>query len=425
MSDRREPRISVGLVDGAKSIELSLHGYQHAGGGPIDDGAHELKADAGHTLHVVPRSPESFFRIATTIGIDFHWQQRETQSFHGGLRVERDGDRLIAINDVPLETYLSSVICSEMNAASPPESLRAHSVISRSWLLAQIAPQPQRDGPAPGPGEHIKWYDRQAHQRFDVCADDHCQRYQGITRIANETAAEAVRVTRGMVLLHGGKVADARYYKCCGAVVESYRAAWHDEDVPYLVPLFDGPDESLPKPPLTEERAFRAFIDSPPDAFCNCNDTRILDTILPTYDRKTPDFYRWTVRLGHEDAARLIKEKLGFDFGRITALEPVERAVSGRLVKLGIRGDKGSIVIGKELEIRRALSKSHLYSSAFLVETEGPSDRPDTFILRGAGWGHGVGLCQIGAAVMATRGYDHRKILAHYYPNTTLESLYD
>jgi stage II sporulation protein D len=427
MNDRREPKISVGLIDGAKTINLSLHGgYQRADGSAIDDGEYELSAAAASTFSVLPRSTESFFRIERTIGIDFHWQQRELQSFRGGLRVELDRDRgLIAINDVPLETYLTSVACSEMNAASPPDLLRAHTIISRSWLLAQIGPQPQRRGPAPGPGEHIKWYDRQAHQRFDVCADDHCQRYQGITRIANEVVANLIRETRGKVLLHNGQVADARYSKCCGGVVEGYRAAWHDEDVPYLVPLFDGPDQSLPARPLTEEAAFRAFIESPPQAFCNCDDTQILDTILPSYDRKTFDFYRWVVRLDAEEAARLIEEKAGFKFGRILALEPVERAISGRLVKLRIRGEQGSIVIGKELEIRRSLSKSHLYSSAFLVDTEGPAERPETFILRGAGWGHGVGLCQIGAAVMATQSYDHAQILAHYYPNTTLESLYE
>jgi peptidoglycan hydrolase-like amidase len=428
MSGRKEPQIAVGLVDGAKSIKLSLHGgYRKADGGAIEDGDYTLSADAATPFHVVPRSSkDSFFRIETTIGIDFHWQQRELQSFRGSLRVERDGDRgLVAINDVPLETYLSSVICSEMNADSPLDLLRAHAIISRSWLLAQIGPQPKRSGPSSGPGEHIRWYDREAHRRFDVCADDHCQRYQGITRIASPVVADAVRATWGLVLLHDGQVADARFSKCCGGVTEAYRAAWHDEDVAYLQPVFDGPDPRLLEPPLTDERAARAFIDNPPDAFCRCDDTRILDAILPSYDRKTPDFYRWRVRLEADEAGRLVKEKLGFDFGRITVLEPVARATSGRLVKLRIGGEKGSIVIGKELEIRRALSKSHLYSSAFVVDTEGPALRPEAFILRGAGWGHGVGLCQIGAAVMATRGYAHPQILAHYYPNTTLEPLYD
>ena len=237
--------------------------------------------------------------------------------------------------------------------------------------------------------------------------------------------AESVRATRGRVLLHQGKVADARFSKCCGGVTEAYRSAWHDEDVPYLIPLFDGPDPSLPTEPLKEESAARAFIERPPAAFCNCDDTRILDAILPSYDRKTPDFFRWKVRLTAEEATRLVEEKLGLRFGRLTALDPVERATSGRLVKLRLTGEQGSIVIGKELEIRRALSKSHLYSSAFVVDVEGPRQRPEAFLLHGAGWGHGVGLCQIGAAVMATRRYGHEQILAHYYPNTTLESLYD
>jgi peptidoglycan hydrolase-like amidase len=442
MNDRREPQIAVGLIDGAKSIKLSLHGgYQGAGGSALDDGEYELSFAPGEVriakeggpargeaaLHLAPRSrAESFFRIETTIGIDFHWQQRELQSFRGGLRVELDGDRgLVAINDVPLETYLSSVICSEMNAASPADLLRAHAIISRSWLLAQIAPQPKRPGSSQAQGEHIRWYDREAHRRFDVCADDHCQRYQGISRIASPVVADSVRATRGLVILHRGEVADARFSKCCGGVTEAYRSAWHDEDVPYLIPVFDGPDPRLPARSLTEEGAARAFIETPPDAFCRCDDSRILDAILPSYDRKTPDFFRWSVRLGAEEAGRLVEEKLGFSFGRITALEPVERATSGRLVKLRIRGERGSIVIGKELEIRRALSKSHLYSSAFVVDPEGPTARPEAFILRGAGWGHGVGLCQIGAAVMANRGYGHEQILAHYYANTTLERQYD
>jgi peptidoglycan hydrolase-like amidase len=456
MKDRREPKIAVGLIDGAKSIRLSLHGgYERADATgactPMDDGEHELTAASGE-LHLVPRSPaESFFRIETTIGIDFHWQQRELQSFHGGLRVEVDGERgLVAINDVPLETYLTSVICSEMNAASPPDLLRAHAIISRSWLLAQIGPPPDGfgslsaregrashdEGPvkpvrstpeaAAGPGEQIKWYDREAHRRFDVCADDHCQRYQGITRIATSIVADALRSTRGMVLLHRGRVADARYAKCCGGVTEAYRAAWHDEDVPYLVPIFDGPDPRLPARSLTEEEAARAFIETPPaGAFCRCDDTKILDAILPRYDRNTLDFFRWTVRLGAEEATELVDKKIGVNVGRIIMLEGVERGPSGRLIKLRIRGERGSIVIGKELEIRRALSKTHLYSSAFVVDVEGPPERPEAFVLRGAGWGHGVGLCQIGAAVMGTRGYSHQQILAHYYPNTTLGSIYD
>ncbi len=326
---------------------------------------------------------------------------------------------------MPLEAYLTSVICSEMSASSPPELLRAHAVISRSWLLAQVR-QVLRGEPPPvaSENERVIWYDREAHLDFDVCADDHCQRYQGLQRVASPEVEAAIAATRGLVLSHAGEVCDARFSKCCGGVVEDYRVAWHDLAVPYLVSLRDADDRSLPDPLMTDEAIVRRFIESPPEAHCNCDDEAILDAILPSHDRSTADFFRWEVRLGAVEAGALVRDKIGVDLGRLLALEPVERGLSGRLIKLRLRGEKGELVLGKELEIRRALSSSHLYSSAFVVDVEGPAERPETFVLHGAGWGHGVGLCQIGAAVMATRGQDHTAILAHYYPGTALERWY-
>ncbi|NJD10964.1 MAG: SpoIID/LytB domain-containing protein [Gemmatimonadetes bacterium] len=434
-----EPTISVGLIQAVPYIVIRTAGeFIGAGGAIIADGDYHITRDgdrvavtgmiasSGPDWSASPRLAErGRFSLETTIGIDFHWEQRECQSFSGGLRVIPSGDHLLTvINDVPLETYLASVICSEMSSTSAPDLARAHAVIARSWLLAQM----ERRGhvPAATPpgrplvgGEWIRWYDRESHTDFDVCADDHCQRYQGTDRIDNPRVLEAIRQTRGQVLTFQGTICDARYSKCCGGVSEDFRAAWGDEQVPYLVPVRDYPSESLPSPPLSEEAAARAWIESTPRAWCHCTDNALLDTFLPSYDRLTHDFYRWTVRLEAEMAGHLVRDKLGVDLGRITALEPLERGRSGRIVRLRIVGEQGAITIGKELEIRRALSPKHLYSSAFVVDRDG-----DAFILKGAGWGHGVGLCQIGAAVMAAKIYSYADILAHYYPGATLETLY-
>ena len=255
-------------------------------------------------------------------------------------------------------------------------------------------------------------------------ADDHCQRYQGTGRVDSPDVAQAIAETRGQVLTFGGQVCDARFSKCCGGVVEEYATAWDDQLVPYLVALSDAPGTSLPDPPLTDEIAVRQFIEQPPLAYCHCLDPVILQRVLNDYDRGTSDFFRWQVRLDAVEAGRLVKAKLGLDLGRLRAMEPVERGPSGRLKRLRLVGEAGSMEIGKELEIRRALSPSHLYSSAFVVDTEGPAKRPEAFVLSGAGWGHGVGLCQIGAAVMACRGIEYGDILSHYYPGSTLELLY-
>jgi peptidoglycan hydrolase-like amidase len=436
---QREPAISVGLVQHVPAVAINLTGgFFGADGAALPEGEYR-SARAGDRVvtagpvpasgagwHVQPRSSsQGRFSLETTIGIDFHWEQQERQSFAGALRVIPVGEAgLTVINDVPLETYLASVICSEMSSTAAPDLSRAHAVIARSWLLAQI----ERRGhvPASAPpgqpqlgGEWIRWYDRESHLEFDVCADDHCQRYQGVDRIDNPNVLRAIEETRGEVLTFGGAICDARYSKSCGGVTEDFRAAWGDEHVPYLVPLRDQPGSPMPDPPLTDEIAARAWIESSPPAWCNCTDNALLATFLPSYDRQTHDFYRWTVRLSPAEAGALVSRKLGVDLGRVLAIEPLARGHSGRLVRLHIAGEHGEMIIGKELEIRRALSPKHLYSSAFVVDRDG-----EDFILKGAGWGHGVGLCQIGAAVMAASDVGYREILAHYYPGTRLESAY-
>jgi len=437
-----EPVIAVGLVENTRSIEVRLEGtFVDGDGKTIRPGTYHFRCAAQNLactgpvrreaaeIAWTPVDPErSRFSLPAIIGIDFHWQQEEIQTFQGGLRLVPAGeDRLTAINDVPLETYLTSVICSEMSADAPSAFARAHAVISRSWLLAQLeARNAQGDATPPGdpePGTRIRWTDRGAHPGFDVCADDHCQRYQGVGRVRSPSVAQAIADTRGLVLTHEGKPCDARFSKCCGGVTEDFRTAWSDEKVPYLVPVLDGPGD-LPDPPLTGEAALRDFIEHPSDVYCGSTNDRILARVLNDYDRATRDFFRWRVELDASAAGALIARKLGVDLGRILALEPVARGLSGRIERLRIRGEAGDLVVGKELEIRRALSPTHLYSSSFVVDPAGAAARPDTFVLRGAGWGHGVGLCQIGAAVMAAQGFDHPDILGHYYPGTLLQKLF-
>jgi len=435
-----EPFIEVGLVLDAESVTVRLDGeFVDINGSVVAAGEYRVDA-AGERVRCggieaveLRWLPVEFdrceFALEATIGVQFHWQQQEVQTFAGGVRFVATGNKLTVINDVPLETYLTSVICSEMSATSPADLVKAHSVVSRSWLLAQCAARAAGKGPpvaADSDGEElIRWYDREGHPNFDVCADDHCQRYHGTGRIHTGTAYDAIGVTRGQVLVFDGQVCDARYAKACGGVTEDFRAAWSEEEVPYLVPFVDGAEPAMPDPPLTDEAALRRFVEARPDVYCNCTDAGVLDQVLTSFDRETQDFFRWQVRLTVEEASRLVEEKLGLGLGRILALEPVERGLSGRLVRLRVVGEGGRRVIGKELEIRRALSPSHLYSSAFVVDTEGPSQRPDAFVLSGAGWGHGVGLCQIGAAVMASRGVGYEDILRHYYPSTALERAYE
>lgn len=361
-----------------------------------------------------------------TIGVDFHWQRREAQRFAGRVRVVPSGGGLQVINDVPAEEYLRSVISSEMRATSSIELLKAHAVISRGWLLAQLHSmrgrvcrgEPVADAGREA-GEVVKWYDRDDHTLFDVCADDHCQRYQGVTRVSTAAVDEAVAATRGQVLTVGGMICDTRFSKCCGGVMERFENCWQPVRHSYLTARRDAPDEAALPDLTTESGARRWIMESPADCFCNTADREALRQVLNDYDCETPDFFRWTVRYSQQELSEIVAARSPERLGSVTALIPLTRGASGRITRLKIEGTLGSVIVGKELEIRKRLSRSHLYSSAFVVDRDG-SD----FVIHGAGWGHGVGLCQIGAAMMARRGYGYREILSHYFPGAELTAIY-
>ena len=440
----QEPMVAVGITSGPE-VAFVLEGSFMVDG-TLQTGPQTVRAKDGRllwqensydTLTFAPHSPQSSFTLPeVTIGIGFHWERQEAQTFEGMLRLEADGDRVWVINELPVERYLASVISSEMRATSSPSLLRAHAIISRSWLLTQMAHHINADHPSEATcggweteEELVRWYDRDDHQRFDVCADDHCQRYQGITRMVSDHVEEAIRSTYGQVLWDGKGICDARFSKCCGGATEVFSACWQDEDKPYLATFLDRPAQAGQAadalPDLTDEETARKWILSAPPAFCNTQDKQVLRQVLNGYDQETADFYRWHIDYTQEELASLIARKTGLRFGKILDLVPLERGKSGRIVRLKIVGTERERVIGKELEIRRTLSESHLKSSAFVVETQQGADGiPQSFHLSGAGWGHGVGLCQIGAAMMGEKGYDHEAILRHYYPGATLKTLY-
>lgn len=384
----------------------------------------------GKDLVCRSRGGATFTLRNVTIGIRFHWERKEDQTFEGDLRLlPRDDGAITAVNEIGVEPYLKSVISSEMSAEAPVELLRAHAITSRSWLVAMLERQ-QRGKNIGVPsqrsfqteGELIRWYDREDHTLFDVCADDHCQRYQGISKIISAAADDAVEATRGSFLVSQREICDARFYKACGGLTEQFENAWEDTPVPYLGSISDAP---IHYPPIKSEEEARRWMLSFPGAYCNTTDGKILRQILPSFDQETTDFFRWKVEYGREELEQLIKAKSGIDFGTVMDLVPVQRGPSGRLVKLKIVGSARTLTIGKELEIRRWLSTSHLYSSAFVVDVERDARGvPIRFILRGAGWGHGVGLCQIGAAVMAAQGKKANEIVQHYFPGTQLQKLY-
>jgi SpoIID/LytB domain protein len=418
--------VAVGLVEARPLVEIELSGtFTDSKGKTYGPGRHRFTSEI--TLTPAEISSASFALDDVTIGIGFHWERKERQMFRGALRIIRRDSGFTVINDVPLEEYITSVVSSEMSAACPLELLKAHAVISRSWLwFTKMRPSPgasysSRPSAAPyappSPGgreeEIIRWYGLQAHSDFDVCADDHCQRYQGITKAFSPAASEAVRTTTGEMLLYNGTICDARFSKCCGGITELYSTAWDDANIPYLTSIYDGPSE----PP---SHSTETWIRSSPPAYCNTQDKNLLGRILPGFDQETRDFYRWRVEHTGEELGELVKSKLDVDLGAILDLKPLARGPSGRIYRLNIIGERGSLIVGKELEIRRALSQSHLYSSAFVVDRD--SGR---FVLRGAGWGHGVGLCQIGAALMANSGRGYREILSHYYPGTKTNSVSD
>jgi stage II sporulation protein D len=402
--------VSVGLIERQAAVEVELTGtFADASGKHYAPGRYRFTSE----VTLAPSDPAScaFALDNITIGIGFHWERKERQVFRGILRLVKRDAGLSVINDVPLEDYVTSVISSEMSASCPVEMLKAHAVISRSWLWFPKAnhSRPERArSRVLDPHEVLRWYGREAHPDFDVCADDHCQRYQGITKAFSASAAEAVRATAGEFLRYNGAMCDARFSKCCGGISERYATAWEDEDIPYLESIYDGPAQSGAQSP-------EAWIRSNPPAYCNTNDSQLLSRVLPGFDQETRDFYRWRVAYTPDELADLIRSRLAVDLGPIRGLQALARGPSGRIYRLKITGERDYIIIGKELEIRRALSRAHLYSSAFVVDRE-----HGNFVLRGAGWGHGVGLCQIGAAVMANEGRTYTEILRHYYRGTTV-----
>jgi len=421
--------------------------YQLIETGAVFSGEHEVSVSgdsvllngnpinsAGFVFIPVDYKAASFDLLEVTIGLKFHWERKENQRFRGSLRFITENGKIIAINEIGLEDYLESVISSEMSATSSLELLKAHAVISRSWLLAQVIKgkelkqSAQKYNPVSETAtEYIRWYDREDHVNFDVCADDHCQRYQGITRQTSELVRQAINETFGLVLTHNGKVCDARFSKSCGGVSETFENVWEPEVHPYLQAVVDNPQ--IPEDydlGLTDEKAAENWIRNTPPAFCNTHDKKVLLQVLNNYDQETTDFYRWKVAYSQQVIAELIARKSGRDFGDILDLVPVERGKSGRLKKLNIVGSKLTLTIGKELEIRKTLSESHLYSSAFVVDKlKIENGIPQEFVLTGAGWGHGVGLCQIGAAVMGEKGYAFDEILMHYFRGAELEKLYE
>lgn len=430
-----EPTIRVGIMS-AESITAMLHGDYVIDGSDdrINGDVSAQYADGGilfsgvrySVLRLTPVSEsECFFTLCdVTIGVEFHWQRKEAQSFKGGIEFYAADGAVTVINNINAEEYLKSVISSEMNAHASLELLKAHAVISRSWLIAQISKK-GTDAKNGGKGmradgnEIVKWYDRDDHDLFDVCADDHCQRYQGITKAYIPTVKRAVEETRGEVLVSDGEICDARFSKCCGGATEEFGYCWEDKDVEYLKGVRDSADEAQ-LPDLTTECEAEKWIAAEPEAFCNTSDGEILRQILNDFDMETNDFYRWQVRYSQQELSDIVRERSGIDFGTIESLTPLERGVSGRISRLRIDGSKRSMIIGKELEIRKTLSRSHLYSSAFTVKRENGD-----FVIYGAGWGHGVGLCQIGAAVMGSKGYGYREILAHYYKGARVEAAYN
>ena len=432
-----EPIIEVGIVSG---IELSFNfkypyrlSQNNSGNKNTFCGIYTIHIQNGQIFfdqqyfqnlefEPIDKGHATFELFNVKIGIGFHWERSEKQAFEGILKFIIEENKITAINRIVLESYLTSVISSEMSAKASAELLKAHAVISRSWLLSQLQ-QKNKDCPKntkfiENESERIRWYDREDHANFDVCADDHCQRYQGITRASTPQVREAINATRGRVLTSNNEICDARFSKCCGGMLEEFQYCWENNPKPYLKGIRDLATNQ--KIDLRIEANAKTWILGNPPSFCNTSDKSILQQVLNDYDQETSDFYRWTVTYTTSEISQLINKRSGIDFGEIQELIPIERGVSGRIVRLKIVGSKKSLIIGKELKIRKALSTSHLYSSAFVVKKT-----INGFTLYGAGWGHGVGLCQIGAAMMSEKGYIYTEILSHYYPNTELKKLYD
>jgi stage II sporulation protein D len=453
-----EPTIHVGILTNP-TISFVLNGSFIASNGKTYTGKYNAKCQKNQVLFdkestdeiiFEPQSEDaSFDLINVVIGINFHWERKENQRFKGALKLIVNNEKLTAINHIGVENYLTSVISSEMSATASDELLKAHAVISRSWLLNPISPlnPPKGDlktnykkeiikqiddtnlNSSPSGrsgGAYIKWYERDAHTRFDVCADDHCQRYQGITRASTAAVEKAIEATRGEVLMYEGQICDARFSKSCGGISEAFENCWAPVRHPYLTPVVDNGDAPTGfNLDLTDNLNAEHWIRNSPAAYCNTSDKKILAQVLNNYDQETTDFYRWKVEYSQAELSEMLFRRSSIDFGQIVDLIPVKRGESGRIIELQIVGTKETIVVGKELEIRKWLSNSHLYSSAFVVDaSDVVGDIPQRFTLTGAGWGHGVGLCQIGAAVMGEKGFLYDDILLHYFRGADLKRIY-
>jgi len=438
-----QPTITIGIMDRETEVFGSLDGNFLGGGFGSVSGRFSTKAEEGiigffdKAHREICRSPlikltaqegSTFSLFNVTIGKRFHWERTEDQTFHGDLILQMREDGTIAvINQIPLEDYLKSVISSEMNPAAPMEFLKAHTILSRSWLLAGLGRGKKTEKPSMpagkiAEGETILWYDREDHDLFDACADDHCQRYHGITKIVSKQVEEAAGETQGRVITFQDKICDARYSKACGGFTEEFDTAWDNKRVPYLRSISDA---SVPYQSIKTEEEAQRWILSEPEAFCNTKDEGLLEKILPNDDRETKNFFRWRVEYSREELEEIIRKKSGFDFGTLKEIVILQRGPSGRISRLKILGSKRNMIVGKELEIRRWLSRTHLYSSAFVIVTRhNPNGEVERFIFNGAGWGHGVGLCQIGAAVMATKGFTAEKILKHYFRGVEIKKIY-
>jgi len=438
--NQKEPIIHVGILS-ATEIEFILNGTFTASNGKTYSGKQKAEYRDGKVLfdgesvaEIIFESTDadsSFDLIDVVIGINFHWERKENQRFKGALKIIVEDEKITAINRIGVEDYLTSVISSEMSATASEELLKAHAVISRSWLLSPLQePRTKNQDETTDyqlpTTNYIKWYERDAHTHFDVCADDHCQRYQGITRASTAAVEKAIDATRGEMLMYDGKICDARFSKSCGGASETFENCWAPEHYPYLTKVIDNPTEPEGfELDLTVEANAEKWIRQSPEAFCNTTDKKVLEQVLNNYDQETTDFYRWKVENTQAEISELVKRRSGFDFGEIIDLIPVKRGESGRLIELKIVGTRQTVIVGKELEIRKWLSNSHLYSSAFVVDKSEIVDGiPQHFTLTGAGWGHGVGLCQIGAAVMGEKGYKYNQILLHYFRGAELKKMY-
>lgn len=443
----KQPIINVGIMSG-NPIEFILETGYHHNNNLLAQGAYNIELKKGklilqgegilviteEDIALIPVfRTNSFLLKGVTIGIQFHWEQKEDQRFTGGLHFIKENGSIRVINTIHLEDYLKSVISSEMSAKSSAELLKAHAVISRSWLLAQIekkkslvASEISFNSNQVSDQEIVRWYDREDHSDFDVCADDHCQRYHGITKIISAAASDAVNDTKGEIIEAMNEICDARFSKCCGGISESFENNWEPLPKTYLRAISDR--KHLGSPPshdLRNEQNAREWIESSPEAFCNTTNRKILAQVLPDFDQKTTDFFRWKTEYAQDDLSSLILKRSGIDFGKIIRIEPLERGYSGRIIRLKITGTKRTMVVGKELEIRKWLSPSHLYSSAFVIDySDINGGIPGKIILKGAGWGHGTGLCQIGAAVMGETGFTYKEILSHYFSGSQIRKIY-